>query len=130
MPLSVLQIIQVIAPDLYTNADRDAYISMAEEQTNACFFGTKYNRAVALRAAHMWKLDQDGQAGGGVGEVASKSEGDLSISYHKSESSAGGGSKDLSLTYYGIQLQSLIKAGPGAVSVTGSGGAITNICGG
>ncbi len=124
---SVLQILQVIAPDLYTDANRDFYITEAECLTNACFFGTKYNRAVALRAAHMWKLDETRQAGGDAGQVVSKKEGDLSISYSQSNTKNG---DDLSLTYYGMQLQSLIKGGPGAVTITGTCGAITNVCGG
>jgi hypothetical protein len=89
---------------------------MAVELTDRGFFGKLYSFAVAYRACHLF-IVSGGSASGGVGEmaaglgqIASMSEGGLSISL-----AAGGGSSDsggLDTTKYGKLLLGLIKSRP------------------
>jgi len=77
--------------------------------------------AVAYRAAHdITVAFSPDFAGGGVGEVASKKEGDLQISYFKATTSGSSGDTDLTLTKYGKMLLSLTKGNIVSMGVTGT----------
>jgi len=110
---SVLSIIEAICPGLYTDTNRDTFITLSYTETSESFFGTVYNKAVALRASHDWVLAQ--RTTGDSGSISSKKEGDLSINYSTVDSS----DDPLLLTSYGQQLRGLIKSRAGAVSVAG-----------
>lgn len=112
--MTVNEILQAINPNLYNDANRDIYIELATNQTDRCYFGVNYNLAIALRASHMYVLDN--RPNGETGQINSKKEGDLSVSFSTGKSS--GASDDLSQTNYGMQLQTLIRQGPPAVSIT------------
>lgn len=112
--MTVNQILQAINPDLYNDTNRDVYIELATNQTDRCYFGVNYNLAIALRASHMYVLAN--RPNGETGQISTKREGDLSVSFSTNKSS--GASDDLSQTSYGMQLQTLIKQGLPAVSVT------------
>lgn len=111
--MSASTIMDTIAPQFATDPNKASTISLARIQTNRCFYGTKTEYAVALRAAHMLtinKISENEHVQGG-GEIASKREGDLSVSFHKS-SDNGKSQDDLSLSKYGRQLKGL-RAGSG-----------------
>lgn len=103
MALSTLDILQVICPSLYANANRDVWISIAAEETSVDYYGVFYNKAVALRAAHLFTVNSVNTDTEG-GQVTSKREGDLAVSYATRNDV---GSSDLSLTKYGVQLLAL-----------------------
>lgn len=113
-----------IAPQYITDPDKADFIALSRGQISTCFYGTNTELAVALRAAHMMVTRDIEKAkydsGGAGGEIASKREGDLSVSYHKAES-GNSSVKDLYLllSSYGKQLAEL-RAGSGAfIGVTG-----------
>jgi hypothetical protein len=112
---SVLEIIQVKCPGLYSDAGRGIYIELAGDRISSCYFGRNKNLAIALQACHDYTMDQ---RGGDAGTVSAKREGDLSVSYSVSGSAGG---DDLSQTSYGMALKRLIKqSNGGAISVTGA----------
>lgn len=110
------EIMETIAPQYNTDPKKASFILLAKDRTSADFFGTNYEMAVALRASHMMTLRDIAEAGGGGGEIASKREGDLAISYHKSGSNDD---DDLSSTSYGTQLQGLKRGSGVFIGVTG-----------
>lgn len=117
MALTTIQIITAIAPALATDASLNTWIELATGLTDRCFFGSNYNLAVALRAAHMWSLSTY-RSQGESGVVTSKREGQLGISY--------GGitvDRDLKQTQYGMQLYDLIHSSNPAITVLGACGA-------
>lgn len=121
----VKDILDVIAPQFPDDAARNLYIELATERTNVCFYKGKTNQAIAYLTAHMMTLsDPNGaHSGGESGSVASKKEGDLSISFAPLGGGANAGnsgiSPDLSQTHYGTQLAGLRKGSGMFMSVTG-----------
>lgn len=79
-------------------------ISLAEEQTSATAYGDLRSDAVALLALHWLALEERGRTGA-AGAIVSESEGELSRAY----SAPPQGSSDLSLTTWGLLLESLGK---------------------
>jgi len=114
---SVDNIIKLKAPNLHTNPDKATYIALAKQQTSACFYGTSYNLAVALRACHSWTLDSRNP--NETGSLSGRRMGPVSVSF-----SAGSneGSGDLSMTTYGRQLSALKKSSGPGISVLGAPG--------
>jgi len=115
--MTASQILDLIAPQYMADPNKASFIILARGQTSLCFYGTNYERAVALRTAHMLALRDAAQSGAGGGEVASKREGDLAIAYHKS--TIGDGDSDLVLTIYGKQLMGLTAGSGPVIGVTG-----------
>lgn len=117
--MSATSIFDRIASQLKDDPEKSAYIVEAQGQTSQAYYGTNYDLAVALRAAHNMTIDKQSISGAsGGGEIASMREGDLGISYHKSD----GGSNDndyLNKTNYGIRLLGLRRGTCPSVSVTG-----------
>jgi len=106
----------IIAPQYASESNKSQYISLARARTSTCWYGDNAEYAIALRAAHMMMLDKRAQDNGGGGEISSKREGDLAISYHKGQSS---GNSDLSLTPYGRQLMGMRRERGTLIGVTG-----------
>lgn len=104
-------IIGAICPELAKSESVSAFVKMAQENTSKKYFGKQYAYAVAYRACHLFAVTAG--AGGnqalGLGQVASMSEGGLSVSFAASSSSseANGG---LETTKYGKMLLGLIKS--------------------
>ena len=96
--MTVNDFIRIKAPDLYSDPDKNTWINSAQNKINRCYFGSNYNEAVALQAAHEWSLTNT-RSNGESGAISSKREGDLSISY-----STTGKNDNLNLTHYGKQL--------------------------
>lgn len=117
MALGASAILDVVAPQYATDPSKSDFLSLATGRTNTCFYGDNANLAIALRAAHMMAMRDRGKAGAGGGELASKREGDLATSFHKSSESDGTG--DLGLTSYGRQLQGLTQGSSPFIGVTG-----------
>lgn len=110
--LSIEEHLHLIAPQFDSDPERDQFIILAKEQTSLCFYGTKYNYAVALRVAHEMSLREISQRGvGGSGGIRSIRQGDLSMGYDGASASdpSKGGSIDLGRTQYGITLLGLRK---------------------
>jgi hypothetical protein len=114
---SASSILDKIAPQYSSDPDKAEFIGFARDRTNTCVFGDNYEMAVALRAAHMMYMRDLGQAGAGGGELASKREGDLAISFHKSNNNQGDG--DLSSSSFGKQLLGLMNGSIPYFGVTG-----------
>ena len=114
------EILSAIASRFDGAANRDLFLQMAESRTSSTYYGLNRSDAVALRAAHLLTVNEAANASDGenMGPVASKSEGDLSVSYGKLSSGAGGDS-DLASTSYGRQLLGLRRASGTGVQVTG-----------
>ncbi len=117
------QIIEYRSPNLFASSFISKYIEIATERSDNCFFGDNYSLAIALMAMHMYALDSRPGNSGDAGQISSKREGSLSISY--SASSNTNSDAYLSQTSYGLELQQLIKtSGPGATVL----GAISPFC--
>lgn len=114
------EILSAIAPRFDGSANRALFLQMAESRTNSTYYGENRSDAVALRAAHFLTVNEAANASDGesMGPIASKSEGDLSVSYGKLSSGAGADS-DLASTSYGRQLLGLRRASGTGVQVTG-----------
>lgn len=116
--MSASTILASIAPQFDTNVYRADHLELAALQVSEGWFGAKYNFAVALVAAHMLSLNTSpDRQNGETGTIASKKEGDLSISF-----AAGGMSdalNDYDQTHYGKQFLNLRKSCGIAMSITG-----------
>lgn len=123
--MTALEILQQIAPQIAALASISTHIELARLNTNQCAYGAKYELAVALRAAHTATIAES-RPGGESGNIASKSEGELSVSFGGS-----GFNSDpyLSSTHFGQQLLSMNKGTIAAMSVTGQGDLLLGICG-
>lgn len=111
MSLSPDQIIKAICPELSDSPSLSVFIDMAAELTDKGFFGKLYNHAIANRACHLFTISggAHGDSVLGMGQVASMSEGGLSISF---ATNAANHSSGLDTTKYGKQLLALIKSLP------------------
>lgn len=111
--MTVREIIGAICPGLAKSGSLDAFVKMAEENTSKKFFGKQYAYAVAYRACHQFSVTEgaNGNSALGLGQVASMSEGGLSVSFAAGSvsSDADGG---LETTKYGKMLLGLIKSRP------------------
>ena len=104
--------LSMICPTLLTVSGYNNYITMAQNMTSSGYFGTNYNYAVALRAAHIYTLSalRNGEAG----MVTQKTEGRMSMSF----GGMGSISSELMMTSYGMQLQNLINTASVAGTVS------------
>lgn len=114
---TISEIIAVIAPQ-YASDPREAdLIDLQKLFISESAFGTRYNYAVALLVCHVYALESQsggnpGSAGGtssgsaSSGNIASRKEGDLAVSY-KHDTYSKDGDKYLSQTTFGQQFISL-----------------------
>jgi hypothetical protein len=112
MVLSPEQIIKTVCPELAGNPSLDVYLGMAVEVTDRGFFGKLASYAIAYRACHLFMVSGGGGSGNpafGMGQVASMSEGGLSVSF---ATGAATGNSGLETTKYGKLLLDLIKSRP------------------
>lgn len=111
--MTAREIIGAICPALAQNDALSVFVKMAEENTDRKFFGKQYAYAVAYRACHLFTITagSGGNSAMGLGQVASITEGGLSISFAtgSSASDADGG---LETSKYGKMLLGLIKSRP------------------
>jgi hypothetical protein len=115
MALNPRQIIAAICPELSGSPSLPVFLEMAVEVTDRGFFGKLYSYALAYRACHLFMVSggsASGEVGGvaaGLGQIASMSEGGLSVSLAAGGVSDPGG---LDTTKYGKMLLGLIKSRP------------------
>lgn len=111
--MTAREIIGAICPALAKSDSLGTFVKMAEENTSRTQFGKQYPYAVAYRACHLFTITagSGGNAALGLGQVASMTEGGLSVSFAAggSQSNANGG---LETTKYGKMLLGLIKSRP------------------
>ena len=115
MARAVVEYLQALCPSLISSGFSDIYIELATSETDAAFFGDKYNYAIALRAAHNYTVVlTKGDGSGGL--ITAKQEGRMQISYlHNMNRQSR---SDLLLTRYGMMLQSLIRSLGPIVSIS------------
>jgi hypothetical protein len=112
MALNSKQIIAAICPDLAASPSLDVFLSMAVEITDRRFFGKLASYAIAYRACHLFMVSGGGESGNsafGMGQVASMSEGGLSVGFATGAAASDSG---LETTKYGKLLLGLIKSRP------------------
>jgi len=112
MALEPRQIIKNICPELYGNEALDDFILMAVELTDRSFFGKMASYAIAYRACHLFTITGGGgsaNAALGMGQIASMSEGSLSVTFANTQTNDGSG---LDTTKYGKLLLGIIKSRP------------------
>jgi hypothetical protein len=114
MSYSAEDYIQIKYPTFYASGNMPIYIDMASYNTDSVFFGTTYYLALALRACHLYYIDQKSTKDGGL--LTSKTEGRISVSYWNSPNKNS--KSDLSMSDYGKQLLSLIHSISGIVSTS------------
>ena len=108
------QIIENICPELSASPMLDDFLGMAVELTDRGFFGVLASYAIAYRACHLFTITGGGSGGNaalGVGQIASMSEGGLSVTFARDNSSTSN-SSGLDTTKYGKLLLDLIKSRP------------------
>lgn len=124
MAMSSSAIFDAICPQYASHDSKATFMAMAEERTSPTAYGTKRNYAVAYRAAHEMTIALAVEfAGGATGEVASKKEGDLQISYFKAStggSAVSASDAELGMTTYGKKLMALGKGNILSFGVTGT----------
>lgn len=116
MALTPTDIVTVRLPALASSASFAVYLSMAESRTNTTvgLDGWKsqdtYATAVALRAMHLWSIDQNRQAGE-AGAIVSKREGEQEIGFGSQGRSVRAAplDADLEQTVYGRELLGLMR---------------------
>jgi hypothetical protein len=128
--VSASTVFDAIAPSLASDPNKALFLTLAVDRVSSCrFAGTKYDLAVALRAAHDLTLAKQTESGlranGEAGAVTSKREGDLSVSFAGSAGVTASNS-DLDQTVYGKRLKGLMRGTVPAVGVTG--GYLRNVC--
>ena len=122
MALTVEQIMDALAPAFSQDPTRPVFIELATARVAPGFYRNKTNHAIALMAAHMMALDSAAAAESGrgyeAGNITSKSEGDLSLSFGSTSANTTDAS-DLGQTKYGVQLIGLRKGCGPFLGVTG-----------
>jgi hypothetical protein len=123
MALSPSQIIKAICPELSGSPSLPVFVEMATEVTDKGFFGKQYSYAIAYRACHLFSVAGGSNGGNsvmGLGQVASMSEGGMSISF--ATNANGNSNSGLDTTKYGKMLTALIKSLPSmGVNMAGLG---------
>jgi hypothetical protein len=115
MALGPNQIIAAICPELSGSPSLPVFLEIAVEVTDRGFFGKMYPYALAYRACHLFMVSGGAASNGvggtvaGLGQIASMSEGGLSVSLATGGVSDPGG---LDTTKYGKMLLGLIKSRP------------------
>lgn len=104
-------ILAIIATELASSPLMDGYVALARIQISPIFFGTNYNLAVALKAAHEWVLNtkRSGQSGVLTYEMSNR--------MSRSFGGVGVIRNDWDLSNYGLQYKALVRScGVGATS--------------
>lgn len=99
--MTVTEIVTTRNPAFASASEFDNYVTLAQEQTEASFFDTDYNLAVALRVMHMMEMDSRGGTGGAI---KIEKEGELWREYAVAVTD-----QDLLSTSYGRELKSLMR---------------------
>jgi hypothetical protein len=113
-------------PGLKDDADKATYIECAKTQTSSCFYGSRYEQAVALRAAHNLILSKPDEYRSSLsGGVMAKKQRNLSVQYGQTNSNNVADKSGLSQTTYGTQLLALMRMSNSAMGSMG----MSSLCG-
>lgn len=128
MGASIEQIIATY-PGISDDPDIALYIDLAKTQTSSSFYGTRYNEAVALRAAHNLVMSKPVEYASSMGAgIISKSQGGVRVDYGDNTGSSGVDRTGLAKTTYGQQLMALMRMSGAGIGVVGgtvfSGGVV------
>jgi hypothetical protein len=114
---SPLEFIQLYGPQFAADPRLNTLIEVTAAVFSVDFYGDRFNEAIALNVLHRLTLEQvsGGSAPGTgtssgtmLGGVASKSEGELSVTFSQvNRQSASGGQGNLSSTQYGLDLMAI-----------------------
>lgn len=85
------------------DTSKNTALSIANTRLSQDAFGTKYNDAVALLAAHILAMTSSVRGGGVGGSITAKKEGDLSVNFGSSSAFTS----RMDSTNYGQMLQQL-----------------------
>ena len=110
--MSAETILDTIAARFASDPNKGTYLSLARARTGANY-GSSYDLAVALRAAHMMTLSARNE--GEAGPVTQKREGALAVSFAEGDET----NDDLAQTHFGRQLAGLRRGKVLAMGVTG-----------
>lgn len=111
------EIVAAICSELAASAALPVFLEMAREVLDASFFGKLYPYAVAYQACHFWTLSGSSESVGaagaaaGLGQIASMSEGGLSVTFATTQGGTAA-TAELDTTKYGKLLLGLIKTRP------------------
>ena len=111
------EIVAAICPELASSPALPVFLKMAQEVLDAGFFGKLFSYAIAYQACHFWTLSGGAENGGaagaaaGLGQIASMSEGGLSVTFATSQGGTAA-TAELDTTKYGKLLLGLIKTRP------------------
>ncbi len=106
--------LEIYCISLYNDPLVDKHIQLARTGLDECFFGERYEEAVALKACHRYVMNITN--GGSAGVVTYKAAG----RYSQSNGGIGVIREELELTNYGRQLLSIIKSRSGRATTTNS----------
>ena len=117
MSVSALQLIAMRGPQFSADPRLNSLIAYCGEKLSATYFGDAWGEAVGLKVLHILTLEamSGGNPGTGTtagtvaGGVASKSEGDLSVSDQKPGGSVAIRNPDLTGTQFGLELLALMR---------------------
>jgi hypothetical protein len=118
--LTPRQIIAGICPALASSTALDLFVQMAVEQTDRGFFGKQFPYAIAYKACHLFETSGIGKSGtaqaiaeaGNGQQIASMSEGGLSVTFAHSSGGSDAGANDMGSTKYGRLYLDLLKTRP------------------
>lgn len=116
---TAIDYLTTIAPTLAARSDVNGFMDMARAEMGVAYFGTYFELALAYLTAHKMTLfTNSARASGVAGQVSSKSEGQLSVSF--APIVGGGASAALNSTSYGVEYNRIrnICSMPG-IAVTG-----------
>jgi hypothetical protein len=110
MSLTIEQHLDAEAPIYITDPDKQTFIEISQSEISRVCYGTNYNRAVALYAAHLLTMRDRNKANKsgivGVGPVTSKREGGQAITFGATTSGTNNDAY-LGQTTYGLALINL-----------------------
>jgi len=120
MGATIEQIINTYT-EIKDDPDLTVYIELAKTQTGLSFYGSRYNEAVALRAAHNLVMSKPTEysslMGGGI---TVKRQGNVNVEYGDSSNSGNGDKARLSQTTYGQLLIGLMRMSYPTIGVVGA----------
>jgi hypothetical protein len=107
------QIITDICPELAASPTLDSFLGMAAGLFDRSYFGKIYPTLIAWASCHLFTMSGSGGNGSpaiGMGQIASMSEGGLSVSF--ATGASGGGTAFWETTKYGKMVIYLMKSRP------------------
>lgn len=107
-------------PGISDDPDLALFIDLAKTQTGSSFYGSRYNEAVALRAAHNLVMSKPVEYASSMsGGIAAKRQGGVAVEYNRASGDNNNDPSGLSQTTYGKQLITLMRMSDTTIGVVG-----------